>query len=189
MHQSQHQRGPTPDGFSHNPVTSSDEALSEMSDGVSDVSVPPSKDLTASAVALTAATERGRRSLRSLPRPELGVDKSNISSTTFVTAGSNSASPSGQFQKRSYQTMKGESVDEDDRMESWTSKKTKTKTMYGHINNKRVTPAASQEDSGEVAKESFPAGGRKLHAQGNPTLLSPSKPSGDHGRVMLICGC
>jgi hypothetical protein len=177
MHQSQHQRGPTPDAFSHNPVSSSDEALSEVSDGVSDVSVPPSKDLKASAVALTATAERGHRSLRSWPGPEFDVDKSNISSTRFVSAGSNSVSPSGQLHKRSYQTMNGEAMDDDVRTSLWASKKPKTKKFYGQSNSKRDSSAASREDMVKMTKEIFPAGGRKLHAQGHENLVSsPCKP-------------
>lgn len=180
------------DDVSHNPVSSSDERLSETSDGASDDWEPSSNKFGTSVEASTPKSGRGRHTLGSSPRPDLDVDKSNIPSTSFFSGSSSSAPPGGQSFKRPFQAMNDGAVDEDERTELWGSKKPKMKKLYGQgrgIEIIRGSQAVSQGERTRKSKDSSRAGRSKPKAQVKGGLPLQRKPSENHGRPKLIYGC
>ena len=136
------------DDVSHNPVSSSDEFLSELSDGVIDDLAPLSKKLETSDEASSSTSERGRQPFRSSPMPQLDVDKSNIPSTSFFAGGRSSGLSGSQSFKRPFHAMNDGAMDEDERTQRWGTKKPKTKKLYGQgrgIESIRGSQTVNQE--------------------------------------------
>lgn len=120
----------TLDDVSHNPISSSDEFLSDISDGAFDELAPSVKKTRIPEEASASTSERERHTLTGSPRDELDVDKSNIPSTLFSSRGRNSGIPGSQPFKRPFQAV-NDGADEDERTEHWTSKKSRPKRYYG----------------------------------------------------------
>lgn len=175
----------TLDDVSHNPVSSSDELLSELSDGAFDESEPSSKHTGIPEKVSALTSERERHILAGSPRPELDVDKSNIPSTSFFSRGRSSETFGGQSFKRSFQAMHDGAMDEDERTEQWGSKKPKMR-KYGQgrgIDSMRGSQAVIKE---QPTKNTNGAGRRKPRAQGNGGLFLQHESSGNNGRTKLI---
>lgn len=183
MHRQDNQQLPTLDDVSHKPVSSSDEDISELRGGAFENLAPSSKNSRASVETSPTISDRGRHTLRSFRRPELGVDKSNILSTQFSSAASSSGPSGGQSSKRTFLATHSGTVDEDERTEFWGSKKPKTKKHYGQgrtIDNINGSQEAPQEERTKKAKGYSKPGRRKPQAQEQENLLSPCKICGNN---------
>ena len=178
----------TLDDVSHNPVSSSDELLSELSDGAFDESESSSKHTGIPEEASASTSERERHILASSPRPELDVDKSNIPSTSFFSRGRSSKTFGGQSFKRPFQAMNDGATDEDERTEQWSSNKPKMRRFYGRgrgIDSIRGSQAVIKE---QPTKKTNGAGRSKLGAQGDGGLFLQHKSGGNNGRAKLTYG-
>ncbi len=172
MHKPRNQPSHTLDDVSHKPVSSSDDALSEASFAASDYSAPSNP--RASAEASNASFQREGHSLRSLPRPVLSVDQSNISSTPFIPAGRISGLCGDQTLKRDFKTMNGGLVDDDERPKDWASKK--PKNQYGQTQrayNRHGSLGAPPNKSTKETKTTSSGAGRKPQGQDKPGLPLP----------------
>lgn len=120
----------TLDDVSHNPISSSDEFLSDLSDGAFEALPPASKKNRIPERASASTSERERHTLTGSPRDELECHKSNIPSTSFISGGRSSRIPGSQPFKRPFQAVK-DGADEDERAEEWASKKSRPRKFYG----------------------------------------------------------
>lgn len=147
------------ENVSHTPLSSSDDALSdEDPDGLAF----SSKNSRASVGASTETLDRERRNLSGSPRPELGVDKSNILPTQFLTTTRRSVSPDDQIFKRPLW------VPDDSTVEEWGRKKPKTKNHYGQNGKSFHMP--------KITRNYSRAGKTKSQPEDNESLLSLCKP-------------
>lgn len=179
----------TLEDVSHKPVSSSDDCLSEISDGASDDWAPSLKKSGIPEEASTSTSERRGNPLGSAPGPPLDVEKSNIPSTSFFSSSRSSKLSSGQSFKRPFQAMNDGSMDEDERTELWGLGKPRTKKIYGQgrgIDSIRGFQSGTQEQKSEKTKDSSRAGRSKPKAQGKGGVFRQCKPGGNPGRAKLI---
>lgn len=159
------------DDVSHNPVSSSDELLSDLSDGAFGESAPSSKETRIPEEASASTSERERHTLTGSPTAELDVEKSTIPSTSFFSGGRSTGISGGPSFKRPFHAINDGAAGEDERPEFWAVKKPKMRILYGQgrgIDSLRSSEAVKKD---RISKKTKGAGRGKPKAQDDEGLF------------------